>query len=437
MAHQSVFCNSPWYETHIYWNGDLGICCQESRKIYKDGVYNIRNMTLAEWFNSQPVKDFRLGMLSNQRSELCSRCWDEETVGFTSRRHRSNQKSVIFTRSAFDQSYLESPGYQHFKYTQDNAGLTDTLPIDLHVDLGNFCNLACKMCYTGASSKIAVQMVKWGYTEHQQYVNTDWTKDEEVWTRFLNELVDIPNLKNIHFMGGETLINPRFEQLVDFMTAKNRFDICFSFVTNGTKYDPVLMEKLSRFSRVGIEISIESTTKHNDYIRQGGDTKLVIANIEKFLQLCDNNKITVTLRPTLTALSIGSYHTLLEYCLDHKLLIKSLLVHDKPNLAVDLLPSAVKQQYLIPYVELNEKLSNYQLEGDFNESDPNNYLLSIKIAVTQAISLLENETTEDAELLGKFVDTCKRWDQVYGFDAIALYPELAEIFIRYGYTENV
>jgi sulfatase maturation enzyme AslB (radical SAM superfamily) len=437
MANQQVFCNSPWYEAHIYWNGDLGICCQESRKIYKEGNYNIRNMTLAEWFNSQPVKDFRMGMLSDKRSDLCSRCWAEEEVGFTSRRHRSNQKSVIFTRSAFNQSYAESPGHSHFKYTLDNQGLTDTLPIDLHVDLGNFCNLACKMCYTGASSKIAVQMVKWGHTEHQQYVNTDWTKDEKVWQRFLAELIDIPNLKNIHFMGGETLINPRFEQLIDVMIANNRFDVCFSFVTNGTKYDPVLMEKLSRFPRVGIEISIETLTKHNDYIRQGGDTKQVADNIEKFLKLCDNDRITVTLRPTLTALSIGSYHTLLEYCLDRKLLIKSLLVHDKPHLEVDILPDDIKKQYLIPYIELNEKLSNYTLSGDFNESDPNNYLLSIKIAVTQAINLLERSCEEKPAALQEFVDNCHRWDQVYGFDAVALYPELAEIFIKHGYTKHV
>lgn len=433
MANQQVFCNSPWYEAHIYWNGDLGICCQESRKIYKEGNYNIRNMTLAEWFNSQPVRDMRMSMLSDVRSELCSRCWDEETVGFTSRRHRSNQKSVIFTRSAFDQSYKESPGYQHFKHSQDTNGLTDTMPIDLHVDLGNYCNLACKMCYTGASSKIAVQMVKWGHQEHEQYVNTDWTRDSVVWNRFLNELVAIPNLKNIHFMGGETLINPRFEELVDFMIAHNRFDICFSFVTNGTKFDPTLMEKLTRFARVGIEISIETITKHNDYIRQGNSTELVLSNIAQFLQLCDNDKITVTLRPTLTALSVGSYYTLLEYCLEHKLLIKSLLVHDKPHLAVDILSDAVKQEYIKPYLRLNEQLANQQLEGDFNESDPNNYLLSIKIALTQVINLLENSTTPDPHLLEEFVFNCNRWDQVYGFNAIELYPELADIFLKHGY----
>lgn len=435
MANQQVFCNSPWYEAHVYWNGDLGICCQESRKIYQDGQYNIRNMTLAEWFNSQPVRDFRMSQLSDTRSDICSRCWDEEAVGFTSRRHRSNQKSVIFTRSAFDHSFQESPGYQHFQYSQDHSGLSLTMPIDLHVDLGNYCNLACKMCYTGASSKIAVQMVKWGHKEHEQYVNTDWTRDPVVWARFLDELVAIPNLKNIHFMGGETLINPRFEQLIDHMILHGRFDVCMSFVTNGTKFDLGLMQKLSMFPRVGIEISIETITPHNDYIRQGNDTALVLSNIEQFMQLCDNDKITVTLRPTLTALSVGTYHTLLAYCLEHKLLIKSLLVHDKPYLDVGILPETVRQQYLKPYLDLDQQLADQQLVGDFNESDPNNYLLSVKIALTQVINLLGNKTTEDPRLLKEFVSNCRRWDQVYEFNAIDLYPELADIFKTYGYTD--
>lgn len=236
-------------------------------------------------------------------------------------------------------------------------------------------------------------------------------------------------------MGGETLINPRFEQLIDHMILHNRFDVCMSFVTNGTKFDHGLMQKLSMFPRVGIEISIETLTQHNDYIRQGNDTALVLSNIQQFMQLCDNDKITVTLRPTLTALSVGSYHTLLAYCLEHKLLIKSLLVHDKPYLDVGILPETIKQQYLRPYLDLDQQLADQQLVGDFNESDPNNYLLSIKIAVTQVINLLNNKTTEDPTLLKEFVSNCRRWDQVYKFNAIELYPELADIFKTYGYAD--
>ena len=141
MPNQKIFCNTPWYELHIYWDGSLGICCQESHKLYDDNSYNIATTTIAEWFNSDPVRHFRQGVLGDRPVSACSRCYQEESVGGNSRRIKSNQKSVIF-QQAFADSFEQSPGRRHF----NESGNTSTHPIDIHVDLGNYCNLACKMC---------------------------------------------------------------------------------------------------------------------------------------------------------------------------------------------------------------------------------------------------------------------------------------------------
>ena len=79
MSNQKVFCNTPWYEAHIYWDGSLGICCQESRKLHTDNQkFNIKNISLTDWFNSEPVRYFRKSLLDNTRTDICSRCYDEE-----------------------------------------------------------------------------------------------------------------------------------------------------------------------------------------------------------------------------------------------------------------------------------------------------------------------------------------------------------------------
>ena len=434
MVDQKVFCNTPWYEAHIYWDGSLGICCQESRKLHTDNQkFNIKNISLADWFNSEPVRQFRKSLLDNTRTDICSRCYDEELMCGTSRRHRANQKSVIFTRTAFYSSYEQSPGIDHFKLSEVD-GFTDTMPIDLHIDLGNYCNLACKMCWGGASSTIAVQNVKWGLEDHRQYLGNDWTRDEDVWNRFLNELLDIPKLKNLHFMGGETLLTKRFEDVVDFFILHKRFDLCFSFVTNGTTYNQLLINKLKRFTRVGIEVSIETATEHNSYIRQGTDTKEVLANIKKYKENCDNSSISITLRPAISLLSIGKYYTLLEYCLENKLLIKSLLVTEPLFLDVSILPKEIKQQYLTHYLSLLNKLAKISIDDNYNESDVNNYRQSIKIQVEQSINLLNQaEPSDQKKLLAEMVEHCRKWDPVYKYDALELYPELSEIFKTYGY----
>lgn len=431
-----IFCNTPWYELHIYWDGSLGICCQESQKLYgqQHTQYNIANMSIKDWFNSEPVKRFRQDILQHKRLAECTRCYLEEDHGGNSRRLKSNQKSVIFTRTAFEHSFLQSPGLKHFVTSSQNQGHTDTMPIDLHVDLGNFCNLACKMCSAESSSTIASQEVRWGISRSKKFLGTDWTKDTEVWNNFKQQLLEIPNLKNIHFMGGETLLTQRLDDLVDTMIAHARFDLCFSFVTNGTVFRPELIEKLKLFQRVGIEISIETVDDHNAYQRQGTDTVQVLDNIQNYLRLCNGTSVTVTLRPAPSLLSIGYYTDLLEYALQNKLIIKSNLCYTPRFLSAEILPQSVKKRYLEKYQNFVSRLEAVNINQDYNASDPNNYQLAVKEQAIMCMNILQTSTPADSELeLERMVRHCEKWDEIYGYDARKLYPEFNEILDRYAY----
>lgn len=426
MPNKNIFCNTPWYELHIYWDGSLGICCQEDHKLYSGNSYNIATTSIAEWFNSDPVKRFRQRILRSTPLSECRRCYHEEAQGGMSRRIRSNQKSVIFTQ-AFDDSFEQSPGRKHF----DIAGTTDTHPIDIHIDLGNYCNLACKMCSPRASSRIASQVVKWGDRSAEPYLGTDWTRDQTVWDSFKQQLLDIPGLNNIHFMGGETLLTDRFEDLVDWLTEHQRFETCLSFVTNGTVYKPGLMSKLQRFKRVGIEISIETVDEHNAYQRQGTDTSVVLKHIDYYIAL--GNNIEVCLRPAVSALTIGYHVGLIEYALGKKIPIKSLLVSNPRFLDAEILPQNVKLQYLQQYVPLINQLSMYQGQ-DYNAMDPNEFKRNLAQQLETCVTILSTPSPRDAETqLSAMVDHCRKWDQVYQLDARKLYPELAEIWDRYAY----
>jgi organic radical activating enzyme len=424
----SIFCNTPWYELHIYWDGSLGICCQEAHKLH-DGKYNIATTTIAEWFNSDPVVQFRQQILGGAPVSACSRCYHEERAGGHSRRIRSNQKSVIF-QQAFADSFEQSPGRKHFV----ESGTTGTQPIDIHIDLGNYCNLACKMCNAQASSAIASQQVKWGIESSRQYLGTDWTQNDQVWNGFLQQLLNIPQLNNIHFMGGETLLTKRFEDFVDHMIAHDRLDVCFSFVTNGTTFQPRLMNKLKLFRRVGIEVSIETVDAHNVYQRQGTDMDQVLANLDQYRALCDGSNITLTVRPAISALTIGYFPGLLEYCLDRNLMVKSLLVDSPQFLNAAILPVKVKQQYLGHYQKLIDHLSDIQVPIDYNTSDPNNHVLIIKEQAQMCMNILSQPAPDNAEdLLQLLVEHCSKWDQIYGYDARLLYPELSEVWSQHGY----
>lgn len=431
MPNKNIFCNTPWYELHIYWDGSLGICCSEDHKIYSaDQQYNIATTSIAEWFNSEPVKQFRQKILGDTPISACRRCYVEEQSGGNSRRINNNQKSVIFTRTAFEESFEQSPGHKHF----DQSGVTATHPIDLHIDLGNFCNLACKMCNPQASSTIASQQVKWGIESSRQYLGNDWTKDVTVWNDFKQQLLSIPGLNNIHFMGGETLLTDRFEDLVDTFIEHKRYELCFSFVTNGTVFKPHLIEKLKNFRRVGIEVSIETVDAHNAYQRQGTDTGKVLENIKQYLTHCNGSSITVALRPAVSALTIGYYDSLLRFALANQLVVKSLLCYDPKYLYANVLPNTVKEQYLAKYQELLKELESVNINEDYNTSDPHNYQKIVKQEATMCVGVLELPAPDNVEeLLGQLVEHCRRWDQVYNLNARNLYPELTDVWDRYAY----
>jgi len=435
---KNIFCNASWYELQIYWDGSLGFCCQESHKLYADELtnhYNVSNMTIREWFDSEPMRQARLAMFGSTPNSICVRCYHEQEFNGTSRRHKCNQKSVIFTKTNFAESYKQSPGYPKFELSQASQGKYLGMPIDLHIDLGNYCNLACKMCNPMASSAIAAQEVKWGNVSAKQYVGTDWTRNNAVWNRVLDELASIDDLNNVHFMGGETLITKRFEDFVDYMIARGRTDLNFSFVTNGTTFNKKLLDKLKLFNRVGIEVSIESVTEHNSYQRQGTDTELVLKNIQQYLEHCNGTSITLTARPAISALTIGTYHSLLRYCLENKIMVKSLWVTQPIFLNPQILPNSIRSQYIDNYKKL---IQEYNLTGnhliEYNESDPNQLPRIILSQVDQCLNMLQQDQLANSDQhLKEMVAWCRKWDDVYEYNARDLYPELTEILDQYGY----
>jgi hypothetical protein len=380
-------------------------------------------MSIREWYASEPMRLARERMFSDERWQFCQRCHYEEEVSTTSRRHRSNQKSVIFKEN-FQESFEQSPGYNKFTNTE-----FDGMPIDLHIDLGNYCNLACKMCNPFASSRIASQHKTWKILDSAP---VDWTNDQAAWDRFLAELITIPKLQNIHFMGGETLIQPRFEECIDYLIANNRTDICMSFVSNGTVYKESIVKKLRLFPRAGIEVSIESTGPTNGYTRQGTNTDEVLANIDRYLtDGCD-----VTLRPAPSLLTAREYWQVIQLALDKKLIIKSNICTDPEFLNINVLPLCIRQDYIANYKQL---LTEYKLDDnlalDYNESDPNNYRQVAKNQIVQLITMLNQPVPDNQRvLLTQLLQHITNWDRVYEYNAIEVYPELAELLIGHGYN---
>lgn len=103
-------------------------------------------------------------------------------------------------------------------------------------------------------------------------------------------------------------------------------------------------------------------------------------------------------------------------------------------LNIIVLPDHIKAAYLPAFDQLLEELATVNATADYNASDPNNVSQVIKEQVTQCrTALLTPQPSNADQLLDQLVQHCKKWDQVYKLNAREIYPELAEIWDRYGY----
>jgi MoaA/NifB/PqqE/SkfB family radical SAM enzyme len=426
MANNKIFCNVPWTNLHIYWDGSYGVCCSEKEKPYNTTEhYNLADMPIDIWYKSTAIQQFREQILSDTPISGCRACYKEESVGYESRRIKENFKSVIFTELAFDKSFEQSPWHKHFK---PNA---DLVPIDWHVDFGNECNLACKMCNANASSAIATVLRRNSLDKTNPKVT--WTSNPKAWANFLTAVDNMP-IKRIHVMGGEPTMMKKYVEFIDYLIEKERFEISLSFVTNGTILNQNLIDKLLMFSNVDIEISIEAIDSVNNYIRQGSEITQLRSNIENIIAQ-QSNKLQLVLRTVPQLLNISRYADLIRYAWENKLIIEGIPLTQPSFMAINVLPFEYRQSLVPAFVELEKEISsNIKFKSIQNGRSIGNLPEKLSRECSGMINLLRLAEPSDVDKLrSDLIDHCYFWDKEYNL-TISSIVELEQMFIEWGYN---
>lgn len=441
MPNKNIFCNVPWTNLHMYWNGSYGVCCSESEKPYDESlklfnhhlseVYNIKNMSINEWFNSDLMKELRQNILGQEPINICSSCYFEESFNYQSRRIKENFKSVIFIKQ-FEKSYKQSHWFNRFESAHAKAD--QALPIDWHIDLGNECNLACKMCKPEASSKIAGHYKTWNILD-KNYKNNSWTNDSKSFQNFLKE-IDSNKIHRLHFMGGEPFANKRFRDIISYLVNSNRLEISISFVTNGTIIDNELIDQLQLFRSFDLEVSIESVDASNHYIRQGSQTDHVLTNILQLKEKQTNN-FNIVLRTVPQLLSINSYHKLIDWAWFHKLPIQGIPLSRPYHLSIELLPQYLKDMFIQNLYDTADKIK-LDSTNNFKQlaigRDKSRLDIQLLLECTSLIELLKKPEPKDLETPRKrLAEWLMLWDKTYKLNAYEFYPVYYKFLKDIGY----
>lgn len=404
MEDLKYFCILPWVHLSVYQDGKVKPCCRAGDDAT---LGNASTDTLADIWNSTKMANLRKSMLNNISSSICSRCYEEESLGKSSYRMEENHRLSRFKN--LSEETIADGRLPHFKLR------------DVGMRFSNICNFSCRTCRPNSSTA-------WYFDAK---ILSGYKKDYRTALRPFEEFNDllsqiIPHkdtLEEFFFAGGEPLMDHWHAQLLDWFIENKvtQMKLCystnFSFVQ---KNNFAILEKWRLFKEVELVISVDGIDKRGEYIRKGqnwdlfkSELDLFRSNISKIPTVFYSIHCTVSLFNVFHFIDVLRLFTE-EYGLNGYL-IRIDGVTNPSIYNVNLLPESLK-------LKAQEKMQDYIIELSNSE------IVAKEKLINQIKSIIHLMNTEAQKVnLLDFIKATDLLDKLRGEDFKHTFPELADI----------
>lgn len=184
----------------------------------------------------------------------------------------------------------EEAGGWSLRKAPDLAGIIDNYPTRFEVKLGNLCNLACRICDPLSSSKWVKELSEQNLISASDFAHC---KSKKIWTAPTSRndvLRMLPRLKQLHFTGGEPLIEKEHIDIVQMAIETGAAsDIDLIYNSNGTVFDEKIVKYWMDFRYVTLNLSIDDVGPRYEYERYGAQWDKVKENLKKYRILQNEN----------------------------------------------------------------------------------------------------------------------------------------------------
>ena len=247
------YCAAPWRGLHINPRGDVKTCCAGSPNM----LGNLNTSSIEEIINGPTLKQIRQDIGQGRLHSYCNNCIKAERLGANSERHWHNS-----VNEGFDYS---------------SAGEQFHWPSIVDVRWNNTCNLSCNYCGPNDSSK-------WAGLKGIPFKSGTRPYYEQV-CDFLEQHQE--HIKNVALVGGEPLLLPENERLLDVIPQ----DCVITVITNLSTelQENKIFKKLAQRTRVGWSMSFDNIESRFEYVRYGSDWNLLLRNLHVMRNLRTSN----------------------------------------------------------------------------------------------------------------------------------------------------
>lgn len=401
------FCILPFMSSRV-WHGFAVPCCINHETVFGLSV----NTPIDEIYSADnPIlTDFRKQLIQGPGlPDTCSRCKDSEKSNVKSYRQRSNERwAHVIDKLDFDGNGVM---LENKFYFWDG------------VSYSNLCNLKCRMCPSFLSSSTRAEEVRHNLeiksisTLHETAINQylETNKMPTMAFESFNDVNEIYNFFNNHidyieeikFEGGEPMMIEHHYKILEMLITRGKTDIILKYVTNGTQlklkhYD--VLDMWSKFKTVAIDVSLDSITDKNFYIRHPSNWDDIISNINNIKDKCPHVNIGINI--TMQLLNSFSAVDIHRWCLDNNLRYNFIFLKHPSYFSMQILPVEYKTR-------VQEHWNNYKKTISYTEN------------IDGMLRMMWAEDHSDR--LPEFFIRIKERDVIRNEDFLTTFPEFGDL----------
>ncbi len=388
LLNSKSFCVLLWVGLTINTKGEITPCCVNHLKIADSSELS---KDPNEILGHHLLRDMRKQMMEGKLPESCEAC------------NVPGKRTVREIKNSAVIAQLTEEEIQNIENTPASGEIADPKIVYADIRPSNICNLKCRTCSPGYSSRI-----------HQE------EKSEIKFPKpfKLSEFPDFAkSLKEIYFAGGEPLIDEEHYRALDVVP--NETTLVYN--TNFTRLQFKNLNVLDYWRErktLAVIVSLDDVGERLSYLRHGSIYSDILSNFKEFHNKIPNSFDKIRISITVSVFNILNLGEIISE-IENQGLVK---------------PDKISLNFL-EYPKMF-KCSNYRSIIGADRLQESVIQIKHPLLRTQVENFLASNTDENLSLIESFLATVNEKDQLRNEKFEEFFPELARKLNRFSVSNK-